>query len=49
MLATEDVERQVAVVTVVAVEEPSLLVTMDRIVGGIEIKNDLPRGVIVGL
>jgi hypothetical protein len=39
--AAEDVERQIAVAIVIAVEEPSLLVPVDRIVGGVEIEDDL--------
>jgi hypothetical protein len=43
MAATEDVQRQVAIAVVVAVEEPALLIPMDRVVGGVEIENDLLR------
>jgi hypothetical protein len=43
MPAAENVERQVAVVVVIAVEDLAFLVTMQRIVGRIEIQNDLPR------
>jgi len=42
MPAAEDVERQVAVAIVIAVEEPAFLVAVDRIVGGVEIEDDLP-------
>ena len=41
MAAAEDVERQVAVAVVIAVEEPAFLVAVQRIVGGIEIEDDL--------
>ena len=41
MPAAEDIERQVAVTVVVAVEEPALLVAVQRIVGGVEVENDL--------
>ena len=41
--AAEDVKRQVAVAVVIAVEEAPLLMAMQRIVGGIEIEDDLPR------
>ncbi len=41
MAAAEHVERQVAVAAVVAVEEPPFLLTVDWIVGGIEIEHDL--------
>lgn len=41
VIAAEDVERQVAVVAVVAVEEPPLLVAVQGIVRGIQIQHDL--------
>ena len=49
MVAAEDVERQVAVAAIVAVEEPPLLVAVQRVVGGIEVEHDLlgRRGVRV--
>ena len=43
MPAAEHIERQVAVAVVVAVEEPSLLVAVQRVVGGVEIEHDLLR------
>src|SRR5689334_16581979 len=43
MTATEDVQRQIAVTVIVAVEEPAFLVAVQRIVGGVEIEDDLPR------
>ena len=49
MVAAEDVERQVAVAVVIAVEEPALLVAVDRVVGGVEIERDPRRGLVVGL
>jgi len=49
MAAAEHVERQVAVAVVVTVEEPPLLLTVQRIVGRIKVKNDLPRCAIVRL
>jgi len=39
--AAEDVERQIAVAIVIPVEEPALLMAVDRIVGGVEIEGDL--------
>jgi hypothetical protein len=39
--AAEDVQRQIAVAIVVAVEEAPLLMTMQRIIGRIEIEDDL--------
>jgi hypothetical protein len=44
----EDVKRQVAVAIVIAVEEAPLLVPVKRVVGGIEIEDDLPRRTRVG-
>jgi len=41
LIAAEDVERQVAIAIVIAVEETALLVAVQRIVGGIQIENDL--------
>ena len=49
MPAAEDVERQVAVAVVIAVEEAPFLVPMQRIVGGIEIEDDLPRRPDMGI
>ena len=41
MPAAEHIKRQVAVTVVVAVEEPALLVAVQRIVRGVEVENDL--------
>lgn len=41
-LAADDEGRQEAMVVITAVEVSALPVAMDRIVGGIEIQNDLP-------
>ena len=41
MAAAEHVERQIAVAIVITVEEPPLLLAMQRIIGRIQIKNDL--------
>ena len=38
--AAEDVERQVAIAVVMAVEEPPLLMPMQRIIRGIEIEDN---------
>src|SRR5215831_115644 len=43
MAPTEYVKRQIAVAIIIGVEEPSLLVTVDRIIGRIKIKDDLVR------
>jgi hypothetical protein len=39
--ATEDVERQIAVAVVVAVKEPAFLVAMDRVIGRVQVQDDL--------
>ena len=49
MAAAEDVERQVAVAVVIAVEEPPLLMAVQRIVGGVEVEHDLLRRALVGV
>ena len=41
MPAAEHVERQIAVAVVVAVEEPAFLMAVQRVVGGVEVENDL--------
>jgi hypothetical protein len=41
--AAEHVERQVTVAIVVAVEEPAFLMAVQRIVGGVEVEDDLLR------
>lgn len=41
--AAEDVERQVAIAVVVTVEEAALVMAVDRIIGRVEIKDDLLR------
>jgi DDE family transposase len=43
MASAEHVKRQIAVAVVIAMEEPALLLAMHRIVGGVEIENDLAR------
>ncbi len=43
MAAAEDVQRQIAVAVVVAVEEAAFLMAVQRIVGGIEVERDLRR------
>ena len=48
MTAAEDVERQIAVAVVIAVEEPAFLMAVQRIVGGVEIEDDLLRRRRVG-
>ena len=44
MPAAEHIERQIAVAVVIAVEEPALLMAMQRILGGVEVENDLFGG-----
>ena len=41
MTAAEHVERQIAVAVVIAVEKAALLMAVQRVVGGVEIENDL--------
>ena len=41
MTAAEDVERQVAVAVIVAVEEPALLMAVQRVIRSVQIENDL--------
>ena len=46
VLAAEHVQRQVAVAVVVAVEEAAFLVAVQRIVGRVEVEDDLLGGVL---
>ncbi len=41
MPAAEHVERQIAVAIVIAVEEPPFLMAVQRVVGRVEVENDL--------
>ena len=43
MLPAEHVQRQIAVAVIIAMEEPPLLLAMHRIIGRIEVENDLTR------
>jgi hypothetical protein len=43
----ERIERQIAVAVVIAVEEPTLLLATHRIVGSVEIEDDLARRAIM--
>src|SRR4030095_3327570 len=45
--SAEYVQRQVAITVVIAVEEPPLLLPMDRIIGGIKIEDNLTRWAFV--
>ena len=49
MLTAEDVQRQVAVAPIVAVEEAALLLAVQRIIGRIQIQPDLPGWLLAGL
>ena len=40
VIAAEDVQRKIAVVLVVAVEEAAELMAVDRVVGGVEVEHD---------
>jgi len=41
VVAAKDVERQVAVVVIVAVEEAAFLLAVERQIGGVDIEDDL--------
>ena len=43
LLAAEDVQRQEAVVVVIAVEEPPFLLAVHQIVGGVEVEHQFFR------
>jgi hypothetical protein len=47
MRAAEDVQRQIAVAVIIAVKEAALLMSVQGVVGGIEIENDLRWRVLV--
>jgi len=49
MPAAEHVERQVAVAVMAAVKEPAFLVAVQRVVGRVEVENDLFGRLGVGL
>ena len=49
MAAAEHVERQIAVAVVIAVEEATLLMPVQRVVGGVEIEDDLFGRAAMGL
>lgn len=49
MPAADHVQRQIAVAIVTAVEEAPLVMPVQRIVGGVEIEDDLLRRPLVGL
>ena len=49
MRAAKDVQRQIAVAVVIAVKEAAFLMPVQRIIGSVEIENDLLRRVLVRL
>jgi hypothetical protein len=49
MPPAEDVERQIAVAIIIAMEELAFLIAMQRVVGGIEVEDDLLRSLPMGL
>ena len=49
MAAAEHIKRQVAVAVVIAVEEATLLMAVQRVVGGVEIEDDLLGRAAIGL
>ena len=49
MPAAEDVERQIAIAVVVAVEVAALLLAVERIIGGVEVDHDADRRLAMGV
>src|SRR6516165_9291396 len=49
MPAAENIERQITVAVVISVKEPSLLLTMHRIIRRIEVENNLVRRALMCL
>ena len=49
VVAAEDVERQVAVAVVIAVEEAAFLMAVQRVVGGVQVEDQPLRGLPVGV
>jgi len=49
MIATKNVQRKIAVVAVVPVKESPVLVTMNRVIRGVEIQNKPLRWLVKGL
>src|ERR1700756_524027 len=49
MPPTKDIQRQIAVTVVIAVEEASLLMPVQRVVGGVEVECNLRRRLVVGI
>ena len=49
MPAAEDVQRQIAIAVVVAVEVPTFLLAVNGIIGGIEVEHDAGRRLGVGI
>src|SRR5205823_12578133 len=49
VFSAEDVQRQIAIVVVIAMEEPTLLLAVQRQVGSLHIQDDLRRSLVVRL
>ena len=49
MPAAEDVQRQIAIAVVIAVEVPAFLFAVEAIIGGVEIEHDTDRRLGVGI
>jgi hypothetical protein len=49
VIAAEDVERKIAIVLVISMKEATKLIAVDRVVGGVEIENDLGGRLVMGL
>jgi hypothetical protein len=49
MPAAEHIERQIAVVVVIAVEKTAFLMAVQRVVGGVKVEGDLRRRCRMGV
>ena len=49
MGSAEDVQRQVTIAVIIAVKEAAFLMAVQRIIGGVEVENDLLRRLLVRL
>jgi hypothetical protein len=49
MLARKDIQRQIAVVSIVAVEKSPFLIAVNQVIGGIQVQNNLTRSRRVGV
>ena len=49
MGSAEDVQRQITIAVIIAVKEAAFLMAVQRIIGGVEVENDLLRRLLVRL